>query len=460
VLHSGGAAVGEELVERLGELAGVGVENGIDLLLETLRDRAGAVAELGLDLPRDLLELGLDELGVRAGLLAVEHTGADLDRVDHEVGRIGARLFALAHEANRRLIGDGEVGDVQDVAGHGDARGSEGECGFHNVGVARYAWVLTERALRCIRRDATSVDRRPGLISVVVLLDSEAAVVIVEAEDLDHLLLDPHPADVADAEPPGHHEHVIAEVLELHRLELELAEQFAPVVPELLNAGVALEGARLGIVGWRGPFDVGRHVREHPIAVARVPGHVAPLDQLHVLLPHCRAEYRSSVLTENCNFAILACMQASGAITHVSVDEATDVLAKLARQLMGSSMRAVMGEIERLDLSFAQLKSLGVLEQEEGLSIKTMSDRLGLSEPGVSRGVDILVKRGLVKRIDDPDDRRFKRVSLTAKGRSVIGGIIELRTAGFRTYVDTLDDTERDALVAVLQPLLEGPADD
>ena len=153
-------------------------------------------------------------------------------------------------------------------------------------------------------------------------------------------------------------------------------------------------------------------------------------------------------------------MQASGASTHVSVDEATDVLAQLARQMMGSTMRAVMAEIERLDLSFAQVKSLGVLEQEEGLSIKTMSDRLGLSEPGVSRGVETLVKRGLVKRSDDPDDRRFKRVSLTAKGRGVIEGITELRKAGFRTFVEDLDESERDALVAALQPLIEGPADD
>lgn len=127
---------------------------------------------------------------------------------------------------------------------------------------------------------------------------------------------------------------------------------------------------------------------------------------------------------------------------------------------MTTTMREVMREVERLDLSMPQVKSLGVLEDEDGLSIKAMSDRLGLSEPGVSRGVDTLVKRGLVKRIEHPEDRRCKQVSLTPKGRQVLGGLTELRIAGFRKFVETLDDSQRDALVAGLQPLLEGTPDD
>jgi hypothetical protein len=48
-----------------------------------------------------LLELRLDEVGVGAGLLAVEHARADRDRVEHEPRGVLAGLLALAREAHR-----------------------------------------------------------------------------------------------------------------------------------------------------------------------------------------------------------------------------------------------------------------------------------------------------------------------------------------------------------------------
>ena len=42
-----------------------------------------------------------DEVGVDLGLLAVEDARADLDRVDEDRRRVGARLLALAHQLPR-----------------------------------------------------------------------------------------------------------------------------------------------------------------------------------------------------------------------------------------------------------------------------------------------------------------------------------------------------------------------
>jgi hypothetical protein len=49
-----------------------------------------------------LLELGLDELDVRAGLLAVQHAGADLDRVADHAGGIVTGLLARPHQLDGR----------------------------------------------------------------------------------------------------------------------------------------------------------------------------------------------------------------------------------------------------------------------------------------------------------------------------------------------------------------------
>ncbi len=76
-----------------------------------------------------------------------------------------------------------------------------------------------------------------------------------------------------------------------------------------------------------------------------------------------------------------------------------------------------MATVERLGLSFTQVKTLGVLRDAESpLTVKDLSDRLGLSLPAVSRAVESLVRRAEVKREEDQLDRRCKRVTLTAAG--------------------------------------------
>ena len=50
------------------------------------------------------------------------------------------------------------------------------------------------------------------------------------------------------------------------------------------------------------------------------------------------------------------------------------------------------------------------------MALGAVADALGLSLPAISRAVDGLVQRGLVKREEDPRDRRSKLVTATAAG--------------------------------------------
>ena len=76
-------------VERLGQMTRLGVKDLVDLLPNSSATTVRAVAELGLDLLGDLLELRLDELCVRARLLTIEHPRADLDGVRDDAVGIG-----------------------------------------------------------------------------------------------------------------------------------------------------------------------------------------------------------------------------------------------------------------------------------------------------------------------------------------------------------------------------------
>ena len=135
----------EQPLELLAELAVLRPEDVVDVLAEHLGDELGLLGERALDLARDLLELGPDEVGVDLGLLAREHAGADLDRVGQQLGGIAARGDPLADELDRDAVAHGErVGD-DGVAEQADAGGSEWGGGLHGVG-GRYAGVPTERA--------------------------------------------------------------------------------------------------------------------------------------------------------------------------------------------------------------------------------------------------------------------------------------------------------------------------
>ena len=48
----------------------------------------------------------------------------------------------------------------------------------------------------------------------------------------------------------------------------------------------------------------------------------------------------------------------------------------------------------------------------------------------MSRAVDALVRSELATRVEDPDDRRVRRVAITAKGKELVDTLLVVRQAG------------------------------
>jgi DNA-binding MarR family transcriptional regulator len=119
----------------------------------------------------------------------------------------------------------------------------------------------------------------------------------------------------------------------------------------------------------------------------------------------------------------------------------------LTKHLLLTTSRDLFHELERAGISLTQIKSLTFLaEADEPLSVKALSDVIGLSVPGVSRAIDGLVQRAEVTRVEDPRDRRSKLLSITPKGRRTYERLLAIRAAGIRRFVDELDPEEQEAL--------------
>ncbi len=152
--------------------------------------------------------------------------------------------------------------------------------------------------------------------------------------------------------------------------------------------------------------------------------------------------------------AILACVQATSIATAASEALAADLYALVVfvHKNCNSDLFKAMGE---LDLTITQIKLLHQLEHATGeLTLKQAAELLPLSLPAASRTVDDLVRRGIVERHEDSEDRRMKRVSLTEAGRTVIRQVNAARLSGLEHFTETLNEDERRKLAAALAELL------
>lgn len=76
-------------------------------------------------------------------------------------------------------------------------------------------------------------------------------------------------------------------------------------------------------------------------------------------------------------------------------------------------------ETKRFSLPYTELKCLLLFKGEKYLTVKGMSLKLDVAKSRVTKLIDNLLKKGLVRRIDDPKDARIRLISLSPKGKAL-----------------------------------------
>jgi DNA-binding MarR family transcriptional regulator len=110
-----------------------------------------------------------------------------------------------------------------------------------------------------------------------------------------------------------------------------------------------------------------------------------------------------------------------------------------------------LGLVERSGLSATQVKTvLALSRRSEPLSVGDLAELLGASQPTASRIAAGLVARGLLDSEVPAEDRRARRLSLSADGHALVGRLVAARVADLRVFTDRLSDEERERLAAGL----------
>ena len=90
------------------------------------------------------------------------------------------------------------------------------------------------------------------------------------------------------------------------------------------------------------------------------------------------------------------------------------------------------------------------------LSPTQLGRGLMLSSAGVTSRIDRLERRGLVRRLPDPNDRRGVIVELTEDGLAVVDAAVAANSSSDRQLLERLDADELAALERLLRKLLGG----
>ena len=121
------------------------------------------------------------------------------------------------------------------------------------------------------------------------------------------------------------------------------------------------------------------------------------------------------------------------------------VLLKLNRELRR--------EIHVLGVTGGQAALLAVLRGHPGIGVRELADLEGVSAPAMSGYVDRLEAAGLVRRTRSDTDRRRVGIDLTPAGLRVLRSVRSRRTAWLARRLKGLDDAERAAIDAAIEPL-------
>ncbi|MEX2225361.1 MAG: MarR family transcriptional regulator [Dehalococcoidia bacterium] len=104
-------------------------------------------------------------------------------------------------------------------------------------------------------------------------------------------------------------------------------------------------------------------------------------------------------------------------------------------------------------LTIPQMRLLWALRDEDGLPVGALADHLAVNPSTITGHVDRLVRMGLVRREEDPADRRIVRNYLTEQGATTVGTLRRIAGAYIINILKHLTDDELDRLHTALTDL-------
>jgi DNA-binding MarR family transcriptional regulator len=131
----------------------------------------------------------------------------------------------------------------------------------------------------------------------------------------------------------------------------------------------------------------------------------------------------------------------------------------LHQQIAGLDFDFKIDKWMKVDLTIDQLKSLIFIHANNHcnrkISFTELAEALGITRANVTGIAERLARNGLIKRTENPEDRRVQLLTLTEEGQSLLDSVKQGVTDLETRILYALDDNELDALEKGLSAYVE-----
>jgi DNA-binding MarR family transcriptional regulator len=115
-----------------------------------------------------------------------------------------------------------------------------------------------------------------------------------------------------------------------------------------------------------------------------------------------------------------------------------------------SNVRAIASE--QFDISVEQFQILRLIRRGR-TSVSELADVKQISRSAISQAVEVLVAKGLVNRKQNTEDRRSRKLELTARGNDLLNAIYRQNRNWMMEKMSSLDPTQADCIIKSLETL-------
>ncbi len=125
----------------------------------------------------------------------------------------------------------------------------------------------------------------------------------------------------------------------------------------------------------------------------------------------------------------------------------SEVIIHWAGVFMRRSAHDFMQTMKSENLSMTQISTLMHLYYHPDLDVSSIGTFTGVTNAAASQMIERLVQQGLLRRTEDPADRRMKKLALTDKGRKLIEATIEARKRWMEELTGLLSPVQQEDII-------------
>lgn len=124
-------------------------------------------------------------------------------------------------------------------------------------------------------------------------------------------------------------------------------------------------------------------------------------------------------------------------------------------RLVGDLDRGIVVSEKLAQVTASQLCYLKAVDDLRYPTFGELAQRLGYAKPTVTNGVNKLIHRGLLRKIQSLDDKRVYHIELTKKGKVLIEAYKEVYRDYARHLVGVLNQQEIETLINLFTKIIE-----